>query len=161
MNRRGFTLIEIIITIGVMGILMSIASYSFNEYSRKSAVESQTRKLYSDLMELRTKGLYEKRVVAMRISATGYALYSSYSPTMTGPYRTTTLKTPITWNNATVTDIRFNEQGMLQGVTNKSICANATNSASVDSVIVSMTMIKLGKLKDGTSCVENNIDAKQ
>ena len=157
MNMRGFTLVEIIVAIAVMGILMSIAMFNFNDYSRKANVESQTRKLYSDIMSLRGKGLYEKHEVALRLSTTKYSLYSSTS--MIGPYQETVLKSEIEWNSPTVTDIIFDTQGLSN--VDKSICVKTSNNATVDSIIIFATMVKLGKLKDGENCGQTKIDAKQ
>lgn len=157
MNRHGFSLIELLTAIAVMGVLTGIAVFNFKAYSNKSAVEAQTRKMYSDIMGLRSKALYEKRDVSFRLSAAKYEFYSS--TVMTGPIQSTALKSGIIWNNASVTDIDFDSQGISS--VDKSICVNSTNEASVDSLIISKTMIKLGKLRKGTNCAEGNITAKQ
>jgi prepilin-type N-terminal cleavage/methylation domain-containing protein len=163
MTSRGFTLIEILIVIAVIGIITTIAGFQFSAYSKKSAIESQIRQMYTDMMEQRSRALFEKRNRGVRVTSTTFSLYSSASDDATrvvigNPFSLTTLKYPVTSNN--YTDIIFDTGGMLDNVSNQSICITATNSASIDSIIVSETRIRLGKLKEGTSCVATNINAK-
>ncbi|MDD2366359.1 MAG: type II secretion system protein [Desulfuromonadaceae bacterium] len=155
MNYRGFTLIEVLVVIAIMGILTSIAMLNFRDYSNKSEVESQTRKMYSDIMSLRSKALFEKHDVAIHLTTTGYSLYPSAD--INNPYQTTEVKKEITWNDAAKTNIIFDSRGTSN--IEKSICVDSENDATVDSIIVSTTMIKLGK-RTGT-CDADHIDAKQ
>ena len=157
MNSRGFTLIELLIVIAIIGILAAIGTFQFSEYSKKSAIESQTRKLYSDMTEQRGKALFEKKPRRIKVTASTFSLYSSATLT-SYPIAITTLKYPITSNN--YTDIIFDTGGMLDGVSNQSICVTETNSASIDSIVVSETRIRLGKKKEGTNCAADNINAK-
>jgi prepilin-type N-terminal cleavage/methylation domain-containing protein len=163
MNSRGFTLIEVLIVIAIIGTLTAIGAFQFAEYSRKSAIESQTRQMYTDIMEQRSKALFEKRNRGIRVSSTIFSIYSSATDavprTVIGnPFATITLKYPITSNNST--DIIFDTGGMLDTVSNQTICVSGTNSASIDSIVVSETRIRLGKLKVGTNCDTNNVNAK-
>lgn len=159
MNRHGFSLIELLITIALITIMLTVASFQFSAYSKKSGVESQTRRLYGDLMELRSKAMFEKRSRAVKLSALSYSIYSSEVTTVS-PVQVTTLKAPIQWNNSS--DIIFDSRGMLDTVDNSSICVSETNSAPVDSIVVSMTRIKLGKFKEGATggCKSANIVSK-
>lgn len=163
MNSRGFTLIEVLIVIAIIGIISAIGTFQFNAYFIKSAIESQTRQMYTDIIEQRSRALFEKRNRGVRIASTVLSLYSSANDaaprTVIGnPFETKVLKYPITSNNNS--DIIFDTGGMLDTVSNKTICISATNSASIDSIVVSETRIRLGKLKVGTNCNENNVSAK-
>lgn len=153
MNRNGFSLIELLITIALITIMLSIATFQFSAFSKKSGVESQTRKLYGDLMELRSKAMFEKRSRGIKLSALSYSIYSSEVMTV-NPIQVTALKTPI---NAE--EIIFDTRGMLQSAAT-SVCVSETNSAPVDSIAVSTTRIKLGKLKEGMGCISENIISK-
>lgn len=153
MDRNGFSLIELLITIALITIMLSIATFQFSAFSKKSGVESQTRKLYGDLMELRSQAMFEKRSRGVKLSALSYSIYSSEVMTV-NPIQVTTLKTPINTE-----EIVFDTRGMLQSAAT-SICVSETNSAAVDSIAVSMTRIKLGKLKAGEACLSENIISK-
>lgn len=153
MNNRGFSLIELLTIIALIGILSALATFGFSQYSRKSRITNQTRALYGDLMEYRLKALYEKRNWSFKFSGTGYGIYSSVDTTVT-PVSTVVLQYPIEFNT---TYVKFDSQGL----TNNSgtICVSSANDAVVDSVVISKTRIKLGK-KEGTDCVADNINAK-
>jgi prepilin-type N-terminal cleavage/methylation domain-containing protein len=156
MDQRGFTLVELLMAITVMAILLSIGTFQFNQQLRKSAVENQTRILYGDIVQLRSKALFEKRSRALRLSTTGYSLYSSGVMSV-GPADTRVLKAPLTWSGAT-TDVTFDTSGTTND--NKVICTNQINTAAVDSIVISTTRIRLGKLNQGAACAEANIVAK-
>ena len=163
MNVRGFTLIEVLIVIAIIGILSGIGTFQFAEYSIKTGIERQTQQLYTDMMEQRSKALFEKRSRGVRLTSSSFSLYSSATDadprTFIGnPFASTTLRYPITSNNS-FKDIIYNTGGMLDTVSNQSICVTETNSASIDSIIISETRIRLGKLK-GTTCDSDSIYAK-
>jgi prepilin-type N-terminal cleavage/methylation domain-containing protein len=154
MNKRGFTLIELIVVIGLIGILLSMATFGFSQYSKKSKMSSQTRLLYGDLMEYRSKALYEKKNWTFNFSAAGYGIYSSAITTVT-PVSTVIFKYPVEFN---VTKIVFDSRGMAKN--SGTVCITGTIDAVVDSVVISTTRVQIGKRKDGANCAAANIDAQ-
>lgn len=154
MNRAGFTLVEVIITMAILTILLSFATFQFQAFTRKAEVESQTRKLYANMMELRSSAIFSKRDRAMKMAASSYSIYSS-SEMSVNPVETISLRIPIQWNSTG--EIIFDTRGLMDN--DSSICVSESNSASVDSVVISTTRIKIGK-REGASCASANVISK-
>jgi len=153
MNRAGFTLVELLVVIGIISLLLGIGTIQFSRYTLKYDTESQTRKLYGDLLEIRSRALFEKESKALVLSADAYSLYASTDTTAT-PVETVTLKRPITFNGSGA-EIVFDTRGML--LNSKTICVSEENDAAVDSVVVSTARVQLGKRNGGMACNAANI----
>lgn len=163
MCQRGFSLMELLITIAVMGILLSIGTINWNEMQKKSGVESQIKTIHADLMQVRLQALYGKRSRSVVISDQVYKAYSSAVITPT-PLETKQLRYPVTSNTTggVLTDylLTFDSQGLTNDV--GSLCILPTrdilviNAAVVDSIVVSQARINLGKRTTG-DCKSDNI----
>ncbi len=164
MKNRGFSIVELVVVIGIIGILLSLATFGFSQYTRKSQIASQTKLLYGDLMEYRVKAMYEKKNWTFKISAAGYGIYSSAN-TSVAPVSTVTLKHSVGTDVAD--ELSFSTQGLTvfsssptDPLFSKSICVSSANDAAVDSVVISAMRVQIGKKKEGVNCVAANIDAK-
>jgi prepilin-type N-terminal cleavage/methylation domain-containing protein len=61
MKNRGFTLIEILVVITIMGIILMIAVPNYNETMTKSKIEKQTKELHSLIVSARLAAMQTKR----------------------------------------------------------------------------------------------------
>lgn len=156
MNRQGFTLVELLVVISIMGLLTALGTFQFSSYVKKSGMTSQTRALYGDLNEYRMKSFYEKRNWTFKISSDRYEIFSSSDVTVP-PVKTVALKHPVTTADFTA-NVVFDQQGG-SNVSGKTVCIASSNDAVVDSVIISATRVQIGKKKEG-SCQSDNITAK-
>jgi prepilin-type N-terminal cleavage/methylation domain-containing protein len=61
MNKRGVTLIELIIVVSIIGILVVALGFSFQGWMGKYRVESQIKTKHIDLMTARTRAMTRNR----------------------------------------------------------------------------------------------------
>lgn len=165
MGHRGFTLVELIVTIAIMATLLAIAGLNWGAMQTKSAIESQIKTMHADLMEVRLQALYTKTARTVTISSQQYKAYAT-TDTSVAPLVTKQFRYPVVWNGpgTTITTITFDAQGLTTD--EKSLCILPTNdttvvnSAAVDSIVISAARINLGWRNGGDCKSGNNIDQK-
>lgn len=164
MKQHGFTLIEVLVVISIIGILSAIGTLQFQHYVNKANVEKQTKELYSDLMTARTEALIKQGNKRMVIYPTYYS-YTSMGGAWSKGY-SKAVRYNLQWaGGGTSKIIDFDERGLFDIVSNgnTSICVNhaAASDAVYNSVVVFSTRIQMGKLNEGaTSCAKDNIVVK-
>ena len=155
MRQSGFSLVELIVIMAIMGILLGIGTLNFSQMSRKSAVESQVKTLHADLMAVRSEALFRKRERALTIGGSTFAVYSSRTVTGT-PVKTRALKYPV--KNAGAVVIEFDTLGLSRFAVPEAVCISSPDdSPATDSVVVTRSMIFMGKLKPGMECNDENV----
>lgn len=73
-------MVEIVITIAIVGILVMMAISSFKDIGEKYSMETETKQFYSDLMSARGRALQRNRHHFVRMTSTGYATYEDTNP---------------------------------------------------------------------------------
>ena len=77
-SESGFSLIELLIVISIMGILLSIVSINFKQWMVKNRVEAQVRQMVSDFSELRVKAFTTKQRHSITVNKMSY-IFKTYS----------------------------------------------------------------------------------
>lgn len=77
-TESGFSLVELVVVIGIMGILFSIVALNFNQWLIKNRVEAQVRKMVTDFSELRVKAFTTKQRHSITVNRLSY-VFKSYS----------------------------------------------------------------------------------
>jgi len=160
MKRSGFSLVELVTVMAIIGTLLTIGTLSFNTISIKYAIESQTRGIYTDLMDIRLKSLYKKKSHFIKLSETAFICYSSGTRSIpNGVLLTKSLAYPITWNGTNTDLIEFDSRGLTTD--QRSICVTRNETApQIDCIVISMSRQNMGKRKAGRDCDADYITIK-
>ncbi len=157
-NFSGFSLIELIITIAIMGIVLTASTLSFNSWVRKSNIEKQLRELFTDLNDARIQAFHEKKTYRMTFQPSSYELKSYNTENDIG---TTIINKSLMYgltkksNNDLTADItgkyvEFDSRGLTSN--NITIVVNPLSTdTSVNCLVVYDTRTNLGKI-NGTDC---------
>ncbi len=70
--QKGFTLIETIMVLAVLGIIMAIATPSFSKWKEKHQINGQAQKVYFDLMLARTSAVKNNNIVRVTFNTTSH-----------------------------------------------------------------------------------------
>ena len=179
MKKNGFSLIELLIVMVILGILAGLGTVSFRGWVRKNELESQVKEMYTDLMNARLTAMHRNTTHLISLSVnqisgsvdtngdgagdTGLCIWSrgkgdaadaSCPNDKSLSYKN--LKYPVNES----TELKFNARGL--STTNNTICVFSTLNPSHDCIVVSSTRIRMGKLKNQSGgCNDANCEAKK
>ena len=153
---------EILITLAVLTILLTMAVSTFRGLDEKYKVEMETKQLYTDLMEARAFASQRYRVLFVRTSANSYQTYEDTNPAPDGNgslenasdtrvANVTVLHTIVPTLPGGVTGFEFDRNGIASASGN--IRFVSTAAPDYDCITILPTRIKMGQYSGGT-CVE-------
>ena len=163
-NDKGFNLIELLVVIGIVGILAGIAAPNLTNLIRKGRIENQTRRIYADLSSARIMAMNRNMMHFFRFSGNSYGVYADTSSTGSTNFETYDSgdtqvlqrsgpdKVAFTFSGAVPanenvrgTQVAFNSRGLAsqQGT----VCigdAMVVTQPSVNCVVVALTRTRMG-----------------
>lgn len=169
MNSRGFTLVEMMLVILVVGILSSIAVPRFTEMNNKEKIRSQTKQLQTDLMTIRVAALQERKrsIVFFGPQQYVYKTYSSVNESITAGTAVRTVRLPFAMKRKTgatlatlVSTSDCIEFGR-NGLTDTTNCANSNMTLVVtpvsygggsNCVVIGAARTNMGRMDNVSTC---------
>jgi len=168
--RGGFTLVEILITIAILGILLLLAVGNFGGMNEKYKVEAETKQLYADLMDARGRAMQRNRMSFVQVNAGDYQTYEDTSPAPDGDVilqtgndtlvASTTVRHGISTDNLVVGAnfaFSFNRNGIATVAGTGTILLASQAQPDYDCITIKPTRIKMGQYVGtfpGGTCVE-------
>lgn len=166
----GFTLVEILITIAILGILVVLAVGNFGGMNEKYKVEAETKQLYADLMDARGRAMQRNRVSFVQINSADYKTYEDTSTAPDGDralqtgndtlIASTTVRHGISTVNLvgdTNFTFSFNRNGIATVAGTGTIHLASQAQPDYDCITIKPTRIKMGQYVGtfpGGTCVE-------
>lgn len=160
-GEKGFTLIEMVIVVAIFGILLAIAAISASVWIPRYNVESQTKQLYSDLMNARVSAMERNRMFFVTLlpanTANQYSIYEDNWPSPDGneqqdPQDRLVTQTTVKYllvSNPTTTSFSFAGSGMASAATD--IWCKSTANPATDCIGLAPTRILMGKWNGTTN----------
>jgi prepilin-type N-terminal cleavage/methylation domain-containing protein len=157
-SRGGFTLVEILIALAIVGIVVMLATSTFQGMMEKYRVEGETKQIFADLMDARGRAMQRNRVFHVQITSNGYKTFEDTNPPPDGDSDLTGSDTQVASvpvkHAITPTgglSFRFNRNGIASAT--GTIHLSSTAQPDYDCITVQATRIKMGKW-NGTTCDE-------
>ena len=162
MDNRGFTFLEVISVIAIIGILMAIAIPNYNEMQTKAAIEKQTRELHASIVSARLTAMQTKQPGALFLGPKQY-IYRVYTsanyPVSTGSKIVNNVNLPYEVRKGTslaVLDIAGVEIAFdTRGFTNNNMTLVITPvkyGGGDNCIVVHTARTNIGRMDNATKC---------
>jgi len=80
MKNNGYSLIELVVVIAILGTLLGIAGLSGKAWLDRYRVEGQTKEMFTDLMNARASAMQKNRMYFVNFAGTQYTIYEDTNP---------------------------------------------------------------------------------
>ncbi len=166
-DESGFSMIEILIVVGLLGLLYVILGSYYQGWVEKYRVETTVKEMFADLMDARGRAMQKKRAhFIVPVPPNGYQIVEDTSPAPDGDgvqdpndtwVRSGTVRYPVTTIPASMTQITFRRDGLLSTNVGDTATLRLTSpvQADYDCINLGPTRVKMGRFDEATNaCVE-------
>lgn len=163
-NNRGFTIVELVLVLAILGTLLGIAVISGNALINRYRVETQIRTMYVDFMSARTNAMQKNRMYFITLTSNQYQIYEDRDQTNVNlPYGDGSFlpasdklvmqkdlgQHGMTWNNSST--MTFDTRGLMNG-SERTGRVTINFGAAYNCISISSTRIRIGAANE-TDCV--------
>jgi prepilin-type N-terminal cleavage/methylation domain-containing protein len=174
-GKNGFSLVELLVTIAILGILVAIGIPSMSEFVRKGRIENQTKRIYTDLMNVRMMAMNRNMTHFVRFNTTPYGVFADTNGDSiynVGDTRVLSRSGPdkpsspffgnvgdeaVTAALGAGTQASFNSRGIANVLGTICVAETTAIQPSVNCIVIDRTRIRLGMITTGAgaTCAGN------
>ncbi|OIP63808.1 MAG: hypothetical protein CO150_08520 [Nitrospirae bacterium CG_4_9_14_3_um_filter_53_35] len=162
MNGKGFTLIELIVTVTIIGILSLVLGTSFQGSIAANRIEGQVKELHADLMTARARAMQRNRIYFAVVGAGSYQIWEDTDQDGVqdpAPADTPLFAVPKLFDDpvsAGAGTIVMNVTGIVTtpGTVQFDISRASSTPPDYDCIELTQTRIKMGQMNGGTCNVK-------
>lgn len=143
MDSKGFTLIELMVTITVMAILIAIAVPSFNKWLSKYQIEADTKDIYALIQDSRAKAFSQKEDIVIVVNGNTTTIKKSDGTIISSINTKTSFKS----NTVNIT-----KRGIISGGNSILPATISGLNPQYNCIAISDLRARLGYSSDGSDC---------
>ena len=166
MDRRGFSLIELVVVVSLIAMLLALAMLDFSTWQRKAQVEREVKEMYADVQNARAQAAFTKQRQAV-VFGTKMMTFRRFSSLNDAIGTTVSVKnlplsfTRSNWTQPASDTILFDTRGVMSDPLIKVICITTDVDAAYDALIITPVITTMGKVTNrGTACGQTNVTQK-
>lgn len=166
MDKRGYSLVELIVVVGLIATLLALAMLDFSTWQRKAQVEREVKEMYADVQNARSQATFTKQRQAVVFGAQSltFRRFSSSNDAAGTTVSVKNLSLPFTRTNWTLPasdTVLFDTRGVMSDPIIKVICITTDVDAAYDALIITPAITMMGKVTNrGTACGQTNVTQK-
>lgn len=161
MRQDGVTLVELLVIVSIIGILAVALGFSYQGWMGNYRIESQTKEIYADLMDARTRAMTQNRMHFVVMETQKYQMFEDTNGNneadpgagdnpAQGYANPKTVQYDLGWTG----NVIFNTRGLSSSTATITVPLTISKDANpdYDCVLVYESRIQMGKMS-GANCV--------